>query len=318
MRRAFLLLALLGMVLGGCGGVEWFPEPGVVAFSFTPASVVDVAAGSEQTTPNPVTVKINGTSSANISVSGGEYSINGGEFKTAAGTVNNNETVTVRHTASSVGGQTTTTTLLIGDKSATFSSTTALPLVFAEPLRLNVAANSTQTSSPLIVSLASSPATISVTNGQYQIGTGPFTSEAGVVSSGQQVTVRHTAANGTTNTTVITTLTVGNSSTTFASSTGAVATQRVALTAKVGLTAEAQVPVLVSGSHVVSVQEGFGEISIDNNTFWPVGDPQTFTLSAGQPLYFHEIASTNANTAVTTIVKVGELQTITFVTTATP
>lgn len=317
MRRAFLLLALLGMVLGGCGGVEWFPEQGVVAFSFTPASVIDVAAGSVQTS-NAVIVKINGTSSAAISVSGGEYSINGGDFKSTAGTVNNNDTVAVRHTASAVGGQTTTTTLLIGDKSASFSSTTAFPLVFAEPLRLNVVPNSTQTSSAVTVSLSGPSAPISVTGGEYQIGTGPFTPDAGIVSNGNQVTVRHTAANGTTNTTVITTLTVGNSSTTFTSSTGSVATQRVALSAKVAATATAQASSLVSGTQTVRITEGLGEISKDNITFFDIATAAPFTLGFGETFYFREDASPNLNAKVTTLVSVGGLQIITFETTAIP
>jgi hypothetical protein len=59
-----------------------------------------------------------------ISITGGEYSINGGAYTAAAGTVNNNDTVRVRQTSSASFNTTTDATLTIGGVSGVFSITT--------------------------------------------------------------------------------------------------------------------------------------------------------------------------------------------------
>jgi hypothetical protein len=68
---------------------------------------------------------VNGTNApAPISIAGGEYSINGGPFTSAAGTVPPGATVVVRQTASPNFSATTTATLTIGGVSAPFNVTT--------------------------------------------------------------------------------------------------------------------------------------------------------------------------------------------------
>ena len=62
-----------------------------------------------------------------ISITGGEYSINGGAYTSASGTVENNQTVRVRQTSSSLYSTTTNATLTIGGVSDTFSVTTIAP-----------------------------------------------------------------------------------------------------------------------------------------------------------------------------------------------
>ena len=64
--------------------------------------------------------------SSPISITGGEYSINGGAYTLAAGTVENGQTVKVRQTSSSSHSTTTNATLTIGGVSDTFSVTTIL------------------------------------------------------------------------------------------------------------------------------------------------------------------------------------------------
>ena len=64
------------------------------------------------------------TSAAAISVTGGEYAINGGSYTSDAGTVENGNTVTVRHTSSASFSTATNTVLTIGGVSDTFTSTT--------------------------------------------------------------------------------------------------------------------------------------------------------------------------------------------------
>lgn len=59
-----------------------------------------------------------------ISVVGGEYQINSGAWTTVAGTVNNGDSVRVRHVTSGTESTTTTTTLTIGGVSSSFSTET--------------------------------------------------------------------------------------------------------------------------------------------------------------------------------------------------
>ena len=71
-------------------------------------------------------IKVSGINAATaISITGGEYRINGGTYTSAAGTVKNADTVQIRHTASASAKTSVTSTLTIGGVKATFTSTTA-------------------------------------------------------------------------------------------------------------------------------------------------------------------------------------------------
>lgn len=93
------------------------------AFAFSAANGV---ALSTQQTSNTITVA-GITAGAGISVTGGDYQIGSGVWVTTSGTVNNGDTVKVRHTSSSSHSTATTTTLTIGGVSGSFTSTTAAP-----------------------------------------------------------------------------------------------------------------------------------------------------------------------------------------------
>lgn len=72
-----------------------------------------------------VTVQIQGnTQPANLLITNGEYSINGGAFATAATLVPVGGTVAVRHTSAATYSTQTTTTLIIGGVTANFVSVT--------------------------------------------------------------------------------------------------------------------------------------------------------------------------------------------------
>jgi hypothetical protein len=78
------------------------------------------------TESNVITVAgINGP--ADISITGGEYSINSGPYTSASGTVESSQNVRVRQTSSSSYSTTTNATLTIGGVSDTFSVTTIPP-----------------------------------------------------------------------------------------------------------------------------------------------------------------------------------------------
>ena len=99
------------------GYVDTTPDP----FSFTDQTGV---ALNTAITSNAITVS-GIDAAANISVSGGQYSIDGGAFTSAAGLVNNGQIVSFRVTSSSTDSTTVGATLTIGGISDTFSVTTA-------------------------------------------------------------------------------------------------------------------------------------------------------------------------------------------------
>lgn len=169
------------------------------------------------------TVTISGiTAAVPITVSGGEYSVNGGAYSAAGGTVNNGDTVTVRHTSSAGYNTTVETELTVGGVSDTFSSTTMVgdstPDFFTFTGQRDVAPNAAVTSNAITVSGVNVATDIYVSDGEYSINGDAYTAAPGTVVNGDTVTVRHTSSAGY-NTTVNTVLTIGGVSDTFSSTT---------------------------------------------------------------------------------------------------
>lgn len=93
------------------------------AFAFSAQNGVPT---SSLRTSNSITVS-GITTPVGIAISGAAgsaYSINGGAYTSAPGSVANGDTVTVRHTSAATVGTTVTSTLSIGPSSASFASTT--------------------------------------------------------------------------------------------------------------------------------------------------------------------------------------------------
>lgn len=91
------------------------------AFSFT-----DVTGQTRGATVTSNTITVTGIDAATaISISGGDYRIGAGGFTTSAGTVQNNDTVTVRAVASNSANAKVDVVLTIGGVADTFSVTTA-------------------------------------------------------------------------------------------------------------------------------------------------------------------------------------------------
>lgn len=183
-----------------------------VPFNF--GAVLDAPLGQEVTSN---TVTISGIDAATpISITGGEYSVNDGAFTSVAGTVVAGNTVTVRQTASATPETTTNAILTVGDQAATFAVTTGdtTPLAFGFTDVTDAPLDTPTTSDSITVFGISLPSPITITGGEYQIGAGMFTSVAGTVVQGDQVTVRQTSSSapGTTTDTV---LTIGGVSDTF-------------------------------------------------------------------------------------------------------
>lgn len=112
-------------VLSGSLGSDTTPS----AFSFVDQTGVAV---SSVTTSNAITVSgINAAST--ISVTGGQYQINGGAWVSTSGTVVNGDSVNVRQTSSASYSTQTDTVLTIGGVSDTFSVTTRAPIAVLNP-----------------------------------------------------------------------------------------------------------------------------------------------------------------------------------------
>lgn len=201
---------------------------GSTAFSF------DVTTTSATTTPNPfgftavTNAPVNSVQTANvvtitgisiavpISIVGGSYSINGGTYTAAAGSVNPNDRVSVRQTVSAQLGTKTTATLTVGGVSAGFDVTTIGAITTPDPFSFvaqsDTAPNAVITSNTVVISGINTPVPISITGGTYSVNGAAYTSSAGTVKAGDSVTVRLiTGANYSATTTAVVTVSQFNS-----------------------------------------------------------------------------------------------------------
>lgn len=114
---------LLGLILSACGGSD---PTGTTpnAFHFTDRTSVALSTLTESDA-----ITVTGISAPSpVSVTGGEYSLNGAAFTAAAGQVINGQTIKVRHTSSASYSTATDTILSIGGVSDTFTTTTVAGL----------------------------------------------------------------------------------------------------------------------------------------------------------------------------------------------
>jgi Autotransporter beta-domain len=161
-----------------------------------------------------------------VSVAGGEYAIGAAAFTTAPGTINNGDTVRVRHTSAAGAGSTVLTTLVIGGVSSEFRSSTAgadtTPDAFTFAAQTGVALSTAITSNAQTIVGIDTPSPVSVVGGDYAINGGTFTNVTGTVNNNDSVQVRHTSAVAPL-TDTNTTLTIGGVSAVFRSNTASVA-----------------------------------------------------------------------------------------------
>ncbi|MBI5142778.1 MAG: hypothetical protein HZA20_11410 [Nitrospirae bacterium] len=158
-------------------------------FTFTPQTGI---VRNTYAVSNAITVSGINTASQ-VTISGGEYSINNGAFTSTSGTVSNGDYVSVRLLSSSAFLTPTSATLTIGGVNGTFSITSeaidTVPDSFVITDKTGTD-RSAWISSGITVTGINSPAPISVSGGEYSINSGTFTSAAGTVSNGSTVTVR--------------------------------------------------------------------------------------------------------------------------------
>jgi hypothetical protein len=184
-----------GVSIGSDGkftGYAWGENIGWINFSSS-QSCVKTAWVQPDTTPDPFSfisqtgvaldtvitsnaITVSGINvPALISVTGGEYSANGGAFTSAAGTVSNGSTVVVRLSSSVNYSTTTAVTLTIGGVSGTFSVTTQLnkpPVALCQ--NVNAVAGSNCTASASINNGSYDPDGDSITPTQSPAGPYPL------------------------------------------------------------------------------------------------------------------------------------------------
>jgi hypothetical protein len=193
-------------------------------FTFTDQTNVALSTLTES---NTITVAGIDTASA-ISVTGGEYAVNTGSgfgaFTSSSTTVENGNTVKVRHTSSGSFSTAVNTVLTIGGVSDTFTTTTlaadTTPNSFTFTDVTNASLSTEYTSNSITVAGLNTSSAISVTGGTYSKNAGGYTASAGTVVNGDTVTVRVNSS-GSYSTAVNCALTIGGVSDTYTVTTGA-------------------------------------------------------------------------------------------------
>ncbi|WAC59785.1 beta strand repeat-containing protein [Brevundimonas sp. SL130] len=165
------------------------------------------------------------TGAAAISVTGGEYRINGGSWQTAAGTVSAGQSVQVRVQAPATAGASQTATLNIAGVTDTFQVTTAAaadttPNAYDLGGPVTAAAGAWSSSNTVTIAGIDAAAPVSISGGQYRINGGAWTTASGTVTAAQtiQVQVQASATAGASQTA---TLNVGGVTDTFQVTTAA-------------------------------------------------------------------------------------------------
>ncbi len=184
------------------------------AFTFTAQTGVALATVA---TSNTITVAGINTVSP-ISIASGTYSINGGAYTAAAGTVNNGDTVTLQQTSSGSFSTLTTATLTIGGVAGAFDVTTlaqdTTPNAFTFTAQTGAALSTVATSNTITVAGINSAANIGIAGGTYSKNGGAYTAVAGTVNNGDTVTLKQTSS-GSYSTMTTATLTIGGVSGAF-------------------------------------------------------------------------------------------------------
>jgi hypothetical protein len=151
---------------------------------------------------------------ASISIANGEYSIDGGNFTAAAGTINGGQSVVVRHRSAAAAATVTQSTLTIGGVSANFRSTTDPVDSSVHPFSFldveNVTPDIDALSDPIVVMGVNVSVPVSVVGGEWSTDGVNFRSDPGVVSNLTPIILRKRT--GPAGTTVSATLIVGDQS----------------------------------------------------------------------------------------------------------
>ena len=192
--RLFLVLLTFNYILSACDSAG-FTDSDPDSFSFSAANdqLTNVQVTSSVITVSGIDTEVD------VSISGGDYSVNGGAFTSVAGNVTDGDSVRVRGTSSTEFSASVDVTLTIGDESATFTITTAdqdiSPAAFTFIDITDAPLSTVTTSEAITITDINDETAIMIVGGEYSIDGGGFTDTDGTVTNGQMVTVRATSAN---------------------------------------------------------------------------------------------------------------------------
>jgi len=309
---------------------------------------VDGGGGDEDTSPNAfffaektgvapsATIESNATTirgintSAPISITGGQYSINGANFTGENGSINSGQSLVIQVVAPSTLATKARATILIGDVQANFDVTTRVadggdedgngsdtqPNQFFFTTKTNAVPGTSVESNDIVIRGIDAPTPITITGGQYSIGSASYTDQAGTVSVGQVVAVRVNASDNFATTTSAT-LTIGDISNTFNVTTAQEDTTPAPFFFPTKKDAELNALVLSSTITISDINTPTpitivgGEYSIDNADFIASAG----IVAPGQTVRLRLAASAQPRTNTQTTVNIGGINAVFTVTT---
>ena len=121
--KSALLISSISLVLSACGGPSENEKPPKVTLDNTPNafSFTAVEGATPTTWVESEVVEITGINTeVDVTIEGGEYSIDGQPFTSSSGVINNNQSLKVRLQAAEEDHMLTQSTVTIGDVTATF------------------------------------------------------------------------------------------------------------------------------------------------------------------------------------------------------
>lgn len=252
--------------------------------------------------------------SVRVAVVGGEYCLNSDPCTDVSGTVQNGDRVRVRHLSATEFLTQTHTSLTVGSRSADFSSQTRerdqIPDPFQFTSRTGVTPGARIDSNTVTLAGFEGELSVSVSGGQYCLGSAACTSSPGVVSAGTSIRLSHVAAS-TGNTETVTTVSVGAASASFKSTTAAIADAvdttpdsfafAERLDVETGRTYDSD-PVTISGiNSPAPVSVSNGSYSINGGAF----TSNSGTIRNGETLRLRNLSASSAGQRSSTTVNVG-------------
>ncbi|MEP1551727.1 hypothetical protein, partial [Paraglaciecola sp.] len=304
----FYLFVLVG--LSACGSSDETLDPNTPPDTLIFEAQFDVALDTQVTSDNITIAGID--SPATISIQGGLYSLNGGEYSSQDSSAENGDTVSVQLTSADSFETSTSSVVTIGDVSGTFEVTTESadisPLAFNFTAQTSVPLNSNITSNSIVVSDINTVAPISISNGQYSINGGDFTSLSGEVNNGDTLQIQ-LLSSSVFSTQATATLTIGDVSSSFGITTlvADVSPSAFAFDAQANVDLGTSVlsnTVTVSGINTATtISVSGGEYSVNSGAF----ESDTSVVSAGDIVQVNVVSSDDFLSKTSAVLSIGDI-----------
>lgn len=154
-----------------------------------------------------------------VSIINGFFSINGSSFSPTDAFINSGDTIQIKANSPSQYGHTSTSYLTVGTLTKDFTLSTTntpdfTPNSFTFTAQTQVEPETDTTSNSVVINGIDTKTPTSISNGQYSIGSGAFTSMSSTINNGDSVRVQFSSSSDF-NTTTNTILTVGTVNQTF-------------------------------------------------------------------------------------------------------